>query len=262
MGRPSEIIARARVAWPQFRFDDAFERFLTPRLAGATAVSAEDLGLVFACLGGQPGSLEALGQHIRPAVDAALARSPAGDREDLEQALWLKLLTGSPPGLSQYAGVGSLRGWVRVAASRLALNAATRGQDPLAADAGSGQLFEQLAPHGDPELLALKEDLRGGFLRALEAAFDSLSPSQRLLLRQVIGEGATVDEVARALALPRSTAGRRLKEAKERFALALKREVECRLGTASASARQVLGLVESQLDQRWWSSSRADDERD
>jgi RNA polymerase sigma-70 factor len=245
------LVARGVKAWPRLALDP--HRLVAALAAShvepsSSAVHAEDLWLTCACVARTPGAMEAFDAHVTATLAATVARSPAADREDLLQALRLKLFTGSPVGLANYSGTGSLQGWVRVAFTRLVLNGARRRSEELAED---GELLEQLSPQDDPEVVALKRELKGDFRRALGEAFLALTSRERALLRQTVLEQATVDELAQALKVPRSTAGRQLKDARDHFAAELRAQVERQFGVASLSARQMLDLVESQLEQTW-----------
>ncbi len=254
-----DLVARGAARWPQLRLaPEAFVAWVSERSRGAqsSALCAEDLWLACACATQRPGALAAFEEAYRVTLQAGLRRLPEADRDDVAQALRLKLFTGTPPGIASYSGAGSLNGWLKITLARLVINAHVRGGAELADDEA---LLSLLSPEHDPEVQALKRELKGGFRELLEAAFGSLAVTDRQLLRAALAHHATVEQLAVVLGVPRSTAGRHLKAARERFGERLRGELDRRFGAGSLSARQLLQLVESQLDQSWWRLSGADE---
>src|SRR4051812_6546872 len=178
-----DLVARGAARWPQLKIaPEAFVAWVAERSPGArsSALCVEDLWLACACATAHPGALEAFEEAHRATLQAGLKRLPEADRDDVAQALRLKLFTGSPPGIASYSGAGSLNGWVKVTLARLAINARARGGDDLADDEA---LLSLLSPEHDPEVQALKRQLKGGFRELLELAFGSLAEADRQLLR-------------------------------------------------------------------------------
>ena len=178
-------------------------------------------------------------------LDAATRRAPPQEREDLLQAIRLRLYTGTPPGLAAYSGVGSLRGFVRVTATRVVLNALTRATAPPVVDESTW--LEALTATQDPELLVMTGALVGQLQAAIAGGFAALTPRERNLLRYAVGQGATVDQVAAVFGTHRSSAARWVAAARERLTTEVRAELERRLGSTSTSVRALLALVESQL---------------
>ncbi|HEY6887846.1 MAG TPA: hypothetical protein VI300_08705, partial [Solirubrobacter sp.] len=128
---------RGRAAWPSVVLDGgAFERYLQARAQSADALASlavEDLYLAFACAQGHAAAVRAFVARLPQDAGAAIARidpSPAF-RDEVLQRLQVDLLVGErgqPPAIAGYRGEGSLRAWVRAAATRRAL--ALRGTAP------------------------------------------------------------------------------------------------------------------------------------
>lgn len=243
----ASLWSKGQVAHPQLPIAaEVFADYLRARPGVEPSAAAEDLYLACACVLQIPGAIEQFESYVARDLDAALSKSPRAERDDLLQAIRLKLFTGDPPGLAGYSGLGSLRGWFRITASRVVLNALTRDRSPPVLD--EELLLEQLTAHGDPELLAIKARLTDDFRRAVEAAFAALTPRERNLLRYAVGQGATVDQLAAVFHTHRSSAARWVAAARASFGEHLRAELEARTGASSASARRILHLVESQLE--------------
>ncbi len=248
-----EIVSSATLQFPKLALPvPVFMAFLGQRLQEVDELgrlATNDLYLACACVNHVPGAMAAFEQLVRRDLAAVLARVPRQEHDDLVQAIRLKLFTGSPPGLTAYSGLGSVKGWFRVTAARVVLNAVTRDQAPLPVDEDA--LLEQLSPTDDPELNALKLDLTRHFHEVLQVAFRALTPRERNLLRYAVGQGATVDQIAAVFNTHRSSASRWVVAARSSFADHVLIEVERRWGTSTASARKILQLVNSQLDLSW-----------
>lgn len=214
-------------------------------VAGLARLSHAELYLALAAAEGQAAAIEALEVYVARELDAATRRAPAQEREDLLQAIRLRLYTGAPPGLAAYSGVGSLRGFVRVTATRVVLNALTRAPAPAVVDESAW--LEALTATQDPELLVMKGALVSQLQAAIAAGFAALTPRERNLLRYAVGQGATVDQVAAVFGTHRSSAARWVTAARARLTAEVRAELERRLGSTSASVRALLALVESQL---------------
>jgi hypothetical protein len=127
--RPEQAFAELRVAYPAARLDDAQVVTLAERLVGITEPTRQgELRRAFAAVGGDPVALRELeADALAPASRAVRARGLGdADVDDVMQALRAHLLVGPSAALATYGGRGSLAGFVRTAALRLALRHATR----------------------------------------------------------------------------------------------------------------------------------------
>lgn len=245
----AEAHAHAAAAHPTVHLDAAAFAYALGARAGSPAglarLSCAELYLAQAAAEGQAAAISALEVYVARELEAATRRAPPQEREDLLQAIRLRLYTGAPPGLAAYSGEGSLRGFVRVTATRVVLNALTRAPAPPVVDESTW--LEALTATQDPELLVMKGALVGQLQAAITAGFRALTPRERNLLRYAVGQGATVDQVAAVFGTHRSSAARWIAAARERLTTEVRAELERRLGSTSASVRALLALVESQL---------------
>jgi RNA polymerase sigma-70 factor, ECF subfamily len=149
-----------------------------------------DLRLASACLQGAPGAMRVFETRVMAEAQAAFRRLrlDRATADDLAQHLRERLLVGGGggrPKLAEYGGRGPLGGWVRVVATRMALNVLRdRRARPAFVDrvaaVGSG---------GDPELSYLRARYGGHLTAALERAMGTLTAEQRILLRMSYVEG-------------------------------------------------------------------------
>jgi RNA polymerase sigma-70 factor, ECF subfamily len=227
---------------------DAFAEFLVQR--GETAADdarAGDLYLACACLWRVPQALQAfMGAYIGR-IPLYLGRRVAPDLVgDVQQQLAMRLLVGDggkAPLLASYTGRGSLEGFVRVAAGRLAVDlqrSDARQPRPL----GSAVQDELLAD--DLELKLLKDVYREPFRRAFALAVAGLAPEHRALLRLHYAEGMTTEQLARVRKVGRATIVRRLADAREALVAAVQEQIHA--GVAKEEFEGLLRMVRSQLD--------------
>lgn len=174
---------------------------------------AADLYLACACTLGIPEAVRIF-EGVLGAESAAALRhmhlQPSAV-DEVCQATREKLLVGGAeraPRIAEYNGRGSLRGWTRVVITRIALNALRDRKREVPLEAAL--LDQQVTDRGDPELSCLRERFGVALDRALERAMRSLTPDQRVLLRQRFVDGLTSEQLARFHRKHRITMVRRL----------------------------------------------------
>jgi RNA polymerase sigma-70 factor, ECF subfamily len=151
---------------------------------------------------------------------------------------------GGVPRIAEYAGRGTLLGWLRVAAIRLAIDLLRQsGATPPAKE---DQLLDQIGG-GDPELDVIKERYRDEVNAALRDAFSSLSAEQRNLLRLAYRDGRSIDEIGSLLGAHRSTAARWIAEARDTILQAAQEKLAGRLRLTPAELESLIRLLRSQL---------------
>lgn len=192
--RLRELWLTGRAAWPDVPLSDhEFLRYLAERLPETASLpdaldglNAADLYLAAGCALAHPRALQAFERHCFAALPAALSRYSTSDdfHDEVRQAVRERLFVATPaakPRIADYAGRGSLAGWVRVVAVRLAIDLLRkRGQQPstLADD-----VLQTLATGADPEMRILAERYRDEVKEAFRESFAALSPAERNLLR-------------------------------------------------------------------------------
>jgi RNA polymerase sigma-70 factor (ECF subfamily) len=139
------------------------------------------------------------------------------DAEDVLQEVRAKLLLGEEgrrPRIEQYAGTGSLEGWVRVAAVRQALSLRrsqkrrkTRDDELLIAD-----VTDQAQ---EPEVDFFARRYKTDFEAAIREALESLGPEPRTLLRMHVIDGLSIDDIGALHDVHRATAARWIKRIRE-----------------------------------------------
>lgn len=244
-----DALARARSSCPDVRADAAAfaAHAASCRERGARAEHAADLFVAWAAARGDGAALRHLDRLLAPEADAAarrVDRAPAFV-DEVRQAVRVRLLVAEAGRvrLDDYAGRGPLRGWLAVAALRVALNlrrAVRPGGPDLLADLVSGE--------ADPELRHLKTLYRAEFRDALEAALRALPERQRALLRLSYVEGLKATQLAKLYGVHETTAARWLARAAEQVADDARRRLMTRLALSASSLDSVARMVLSNLD--------------
>jgi RNA polymerase sigma-70 factor (ECF subfamily) len=252
-----DVIQRARTGWPELDLDElAFVNHLAHRLIPDEQVAdqleslhAPDLWLAFGCAIRHDTAIRAFDGEVLAQVGSLIARlQPAPHLvDDVRQQLRHKLLVAEPgaePRIAEYAGRGPLTAWVRVAATRAAL-------DILRATGARGDADvepDDLAPGSDsPELEYLKERYRPQFKAAFQRALANLDGEQRTVLRLHVVEGLNIDEIGAILRVHRSTIARWIAAARVTILAEARRQLQRELGLDAAEFDSLAGVVRSQL---------------
>jgi RNA polymerase sigma-70 factor (ECF subfamily) len=247
-------IAAARAAWPAIDVDDgdlaAFvaERVREGDLAEAVlAMPAADLLLACGCAAGRTGAIAAF-EQILAEVDAAgrTARAAADLVDEVKQRLRTSLLVADgdkPRGIAAYRGRGSLRGWIRVTATRelVRLEQKARRAAPL-----EDAVLDE--PQGDPALEQLKQRYRAELGAAIKEAIGRLSADDRTLLRHHLIDRLSIDQLGARYGVHRATAARWLARARSALVAATQTELAVRMRLGADEVSSVIRLVSSRLD--------------
>ncbi len=206
-----------------------------------------ELVLAWAAARGDLTALRELEPLIVLEADTAarrMDRSPAF-ADEVRQALRVRLLVADAGRirLDAYAGRGPLRGWLGVAALRVALNL-KRSARP----ASHAILAELVSAEDDPELRHLKTLYRAEFRDALEAAVFALPERQRALLRLSYVDGLKLVQLARLYNVHETTAARWVSRAAEDVAADARKRLMARLSLSPSSLESVARMVLSNLD--------------
>lgn len=258
MSGRAELYAQGRAAWPNLPLDggeDTFFRHIQLHLQAGIEPSSlhiEDLYLACACAQGSEAALVEFERHYLAKVDHFL---PAGDRQpafldELRQVLRDKFFvgrSGAPPRIAQYSGRGSLHSWVRTAAVHAARNL-HRGRDNASLQTSSEAALGALISDPDPELSYLKDRYRQDFKEACQAAFASLPPEQRDVVRMHYVEGLNIDRIGVQLGVNRATVARWRIAARQSIFDETKRQLRSRLRLSDSEFGSLARLIRSQLD--------------
>ena len=245
----AELYARGAAAWPELPLSlDAFRRAVAEHAERAGSdrpvvrhEHAADFFLAVACGEGTRGAVDAFRRSVLVHVGGYVgSRAPS---EDIEQLVAMRLLMPdgeARPRIAEYAGTGALGAWVRVVATRIALNLRRR-RDPRDDTA--------LIPLGvAPEVDFSRFRYRAEFKAAFEAALASITPDERLLLRLHTLDRMRGDDIARLLDVDRSTIMRRLARARERLFEATRDEMMSKLRLSEEEFASLARDVQSGID--------------
>lgn len=255
-GRFGRLVAEARSVWPTVRAGDELLDDLVAALPEEASDQAirERLQEWFLCRACETGERRAIAQLEREylkKIDRALARSLGTKTwtEDVRQELRVHLLTRTDRGaarITEYRGQGSLDGWLRVTAARVAYNANRRAAREDLVDDG---VFDELASGGrDPELEFMKGRYQREFKEALEAVVATLEAGERNLLRYAYIDKLEIDAIGAIYGVHRTTAGRRLEAARKKLISNLRIELAKTLSLRPTEWTALLLLIESRLD--------------
>jgi RNA polymerase sigma-70 factor, ECF subfamily len=213
-----------------------------PLSAADAPREAADLYLCCACAEAQPEALrlfESEGSGVAKAAIARVDRS-ADFVQDTLQEVWDRLLLGAEPKVRLYSGSGPLKAWLRVAATRVAL-------DRKRAMRFAGhhiELTDRLAaPGGSPEAVLLKSRFGDAFQQALSDAVSGLSRQERNVLRMHIAGHCSIDEIGRAYNVHRATAARWLERTRARIYDEVRQELCVKRANLTASEFKSLATV-------------------
>jgi RNA polymerase sigma-70 factor (ECF subfamily) len=241
--------------WPLVKL--SFEEFLghCARVLGASEEEAElpreaaDLYLCCACVEAQPEALRAFESEGLGVAKAAITRinREADFVQDTLQEVWDKLLLGTEPRVKQYAGRGPLKAWVRVTATRVALDC-QRARGRIAGR--QVELSEQLAARAlSPEAELTKARFGPAFTRALRDAVAALSAQERNVLRMHVSGQCSIDAIGRAYNVHRATAARWLDRARAKLHESVRQELCVRQDKLTASEfKSLAAMMGSELE--------------
>lgn len=214
---------------------------------GALPRHHDELRLAWAAGRGDAAALRELERLIALEGDAAARQVDRASvfADEVRQALRVRLLVadGGRLRLDDYAGRGPLRGWLGVAALRVAINL-KRAPATVSDDA----LAELVSSEVDPELHYLKTLYRAEFRDALEKALSALPERPRLLLRLSYVDGLSLAQLGRLYQVHETTAGRWVHQAAADVAAEARRRLTASLSLSRSSLDSVARMVMSNLD--------------
>ena len=211
----------------------------------------EDLTLAFLCTAGDEQAMATMERQHFEVIQVALARMPdaAAQREEITQQLRQRLFVGEqqrPPKISQYAGRGDLRSWLRVAAVRCAIDMLRLNQREV--ELGPRILEDLTAPGEDPEIDHLKRMYHAEFKKAFEDVLASLSSRDRNVLRYHFIQQLNIDQIGAIHGVHRSTVARWLASLRENLLVSTRKALAHRLRVGGDEVESIMRLIRSQLD--------------
>jgi RNA polymerase sigma-70 factor (ECF subfamily) len=210
----------ARTAWPgvELGWGDFWAHVCSADSAELVTEHGGDAFLAWACAAGDTTAIGYLDrrflQAARPAIGRIDARADFVD--EVLQELRTKLLIAPNPRIARYGGRGPLLTWVRVAASRTAIDVLRTMGSGLPAESLETQALG--AADLGPEVRLLREMYRQSFQESLAAAFRALEPADRNLLRRHFIDKMTLEEMATPFGVHPATIARKLMSLRELLA--------------------------------------------
>jgi RNA polymerase sigma-70 factor len=214
-------------------------------------LAAEDLYLACACLLELPGAAKELDEHFIARVPLFVAHidSSRAFADEIAQQLRVRLLVQEGerrPRIADYSGRGSLVGWLRVIAVRLALNQVA-GPD-VARRVDDAVALDELAEDDSAELRLLRAQFGAALTAALRRAISALAPEQRVLLRLHFSTGHSTHTIAAMLHVNQSTAARRLMAARQAVYEETRRLLVASVPMTTTELASLARALESQLN--------------
>jgi RNA polymerase sigma-70 factor, ECF subfamily len=216
--------------------------------SGATICRLHGADLYLACgiARGMPEAMALFEDRLMGEVVVALRRFRLQRAvvADLCQIVREKVMIGDPerrPKIAEYSGRGALRGWVRVVATRIALNS-LRGRK---AEVGNDDALLDAAASGSasPELCYLRQRHAADLRLAVDRAMQSLTAGERVLLQQHFVDGLGMEQIAKLYRVHRVTILRRMDRVLRTLRLLTARFMEQRLGCTASAADGIIGQV-------------------
>lgn len=212
-----------------------------------------ELVVALGCAHGNEDALRAFEQDALASTTAALRRlhdDPAFI-DEVQQRVRERLLVAVPPAkprIADYAGRGSLAGWVTVTAVRTGMNL-------LRKHARTRHIPEQrwaaaiaLPDTGDEELEFLKRRYRETFAAALVRAAKALPERDRSVLKLSFAENLSIDRIGAVYGVHRATVARWITKAKDQLLEGMRRTLEQEDGIPPEEMSSLQRLVRSQLE--------------
>ncbi|MBK7858129.1 MAG: hypothetical protein IPJ65_05795 [Archangiaceae bacterium] len=252
--RMTAMHERGRAAWPSVTVKPEELAALLQAQGAAgddeTGRDAAELYLACALRRGDELAIAAFKQTYFAGLEPMLTAMGLGgaQRDEVWQLLSVRLLVTTdeqPPRIVGYAGRGQLRGLVKVASTRLALD--LRG--PAAAETVSDAWLEQLpAAVSSPELRWMKARHRDELKQELEAAISQLEARDRALLRLNLVERVGIDAIATAYQAHRATVARWVNQARGRLIEQVRLRLMERWRISADELDQLGAMIDSQVD--------------
>lgn len=265
------LIAEARRTWPDVSLrPDAFIPFLAERLQDAPTLAealerchASDLYLTCACLADSAQAVKAFKEQFFPYIRGTLHHLRLDEAlvEDVQQQVFQRLFVEDDQGVAKavtYTGRGSLRGFVRVTAMRVALNLLRRTpKERLLDDAA---LADSICPDEDQELAYFKRLYRHEFKASFQQALARLSVRERNLLRYQVLDHLDAESISRLHDVHRTTVSRWLRAIRDKLLTETRRALASRLQLRPDDVESIIRLIQSHLDVSFCRVMNEDDE--
>lgn len=232
---PAVLVAGVAAHWHPH--DDPPRSFEPPRYIA-------DLGLAIACLRGEPAALRYLDELFGRAA-GTLRRLKLGphDSEDVLQETRIGLLIGDHPKLAQYHGEGPLEQWLAIVCGRAGLMLLRRRRVTEPVDDAA---LDDAAL--DPEAAVHYARHGAVWKRAVQAAVAELPPRDRAMLRALVIDQRSVNEIATLWTIHRVTASRWVSRVRREVLAATRKKLQDELSLDDSELDSAVRLVSAQLE--------------
>jgi RNA polymerase sigma-70 factor (ECF subfamily) len=221
-------------------------------LPALAKLHASDLYLAWGCTRSDQAALAAFERSFMGRLAAHLRRAEAlpAFTDEVRQAVRVRLLVsedGLVPRIASYRGQGPLAVWLRLTATRLAINLRKAGaREP---DSNDGIDVERLrSDDGDPELAFLKSHYREELRAAVEGALASLPVNDGNILRLHFFERLSADAMGAMFGVSARTVHRWITDIRTRIVAETRRLLSERFSISQTQMDSLVGLVGSQLE--------------
>jgi RNA polymerase sigma-70 factor (ECF subfamily) len=237
----------ARARWPDVCLDDdRFLAHLAARLAGGgdlARLALADVFLACACLANDRAALAALEREVLSQIPLWIRRVAGASTDDIQQEVRQKLLVGPDPVLASFNGLTGLAVWIRVIASRLAIDH-QRLQKPEA----DASVLEELWTGPDPELDAIKLHDVKALRDLLHHALQALPLRERNLLRLHYLERVSLDRLAVLENVHRATVARWLANSRDQVLDAVRDGLSRKMRLSASQGESLLRFLRSRIE--------------
>ena len=251
-----KIMAVLRKHLPQQLQEDEFELAATQFLDG---LKWEALFLTTACASGDEVAWRIFHSRYSALVHktARYCSENYSQAQDLSESLMSELFlpmsteSGAQTSkISQYDGIGSLEGWIKVVLSRLAIDQIRRSQrqvslNDLEADLSSSRVGRRENAAGADLDLPRASRM---FLISLDHAMEQLNSQEKLILRMYFLNNISLREIGTVLRVHESTVSRTLDRIKKQLRKSVERYLREHFRLRSAEVPQLIETVHLEVD--------------
>jgi RNA polymerase sigma-70 factor (ECF subfamily) len=249
--RLRSLYAEGRVKWPGLEVvPELFAAFLADRLDAEhgeqvlDSIHAADLYVACACCAGSAKAKSLLEEAFLEGVAAGLDEYGARVRAQVMAELSRRLfdLVGESS-IRHYGGRGSLRGWIRLQAVKLAIDFSR--VRPRTAEFVE-EVEETLAVENDLDYL--RDRFRKPFRASFEEAVGRLASNERTYLKMTMIDGLTAAELAKLHRVDHGTATRWIARAREKLVRLTKDILQEKLRAERPEVERIIELVNGRID--------------
>ncbi len=252
----SDAIAAAQTRWPGIKINASGLLAHLAKLEESTSGHVdtnrlEEIALCFACGSGDSVAIQAFETSYFSELTIALRKLDAkrGTFEEMRQLARHHLFVGAPGAAKvlTYLGMGSLRKWVRVVMTHLAINTLSREAPETAM---SDKVLAALMGGNieDPELTYIKQHYRNDLQTAFHEAFAQMSEEDQSLIQNAFYTRLSIDTLAVLYDIHRSTAARRVLKVRDELVTNVRAALKDRLHISSNECDSLLRFMRSQLE--------------